>query len=403
MIQMPSLQVFAIIHRITFHFWGMAMRQILIALILMLAFVLNCLPARAEDIPQEYKECVRKGLDWLVQQQSRDGHWEANGQYPISMTALSGMSLLMEGSTIREGKYRDNIRRAADFLMARTQKGGGKDGLIGNPNLPGEAGKYMYGHGFGMLFLACVYGDEEDVERRKKLEDILVRAGKFSFNAQTVRETTRKGKNVKFGGWGYLTAKEGNNFDEGSVTITQVQALRAVRNAGLEVPPEAIQRAVDYLEECTNSEGGIIYQYGGGGGGDGRPALTAAAIACGISAGDYFKEPSVQFVKKWFKFCQQKLGVLGSNRTGHDEYTHYYFSQAVYMLGDDGYSKLFPSAKDSDKLTWTKYRKEAFDNLVRTQGANGSWTGGHVGPVFITAVHLSMLQLDKGCLPIYQR
>ena len=73
------------------------------------------------------------------------------------------------------------------------------------------------------------------------------------------------------------------------------------------------------------------------------------------------------------------------------------------MLGDDGYGKLFPSSKDADRLTWTKYRKEAFDNLVRTQGANGSWTGGHVGPVFITAVHLSMLQLDRGCLPIYQR
>ena len=50
---------------------------------------------RAEDVPQEYRDCVRKGLEWLVQQQFRDGHWEANGQYPISMTALSGMSLLM--------------------------------------------------------------------------------------------------------------------------------------------------------------------------------------------------------------------------------------------------------------------------------------------------------------------
>lgn len=360
--------------------------------------------ARSEDIPQDYRESVRKGLEWLARQQARDGHLEATGgQYPITMTALGGMAYLMEGSTLREGKYRDNIRRAVDFLMSRAQKGGTNDGMIGNPNIPGESGRYMYGHGFSMLFLATVYGDEEDNDRRRRLEDLLARAAKFSFNAQTVREINRGGKSVKFGGWGYVSAKEGSNFDEGSVTITQVQALRAVRNAGIEVPPEAIQRAVVYLEECTNAEGGIIYQYGGGGGGDGRPALTAAAIACGISAGDYFKEPSIQFVKKWFQFCQKRLGTLGGNRTGHDEYTHYYFAQAVYMLGDDGYTKLFPGAKEADTLTWTKYRKETFDNLVRTQSADGSWTGGHVGPVFITSVHVCIMQLDKACLPIYQR
>jgi hypothetical protein len=373
----------------------------LVPLILMVA----ALPqARSEDVPQDYRETVRKGLEWLARQQARDGHLEATGgQYPITMTALGGMAYLMEGSTLREGKYRDNIRRAVDFLMSRAQKGGTNDGMIGNPNIPGESGRYMYGHGFSMLFLATVYGDEEDNDRRRRLEDLLARAAKFSFNAQTVREINRGGKSVKFGGWGYVSAKEGSNFDEGSVTITQVQALRAVRNAGIEVPPEAIQRAVVYLEECTNAEGGIIYQYGGGGGGDGRPALTAAAIACGISAGDYFKEPSIQFVKKWFQFCQKRLGTLGGNRTGHDEYTHYYFAQAVYMLGDDGYKKLFPGAKEADTLTWTKYRKETFDNLVRTQGADGSWTGGHVGPVFITSVHVCIMQLDKACLPIYQR
>ena len=82
------------------------------------------------------------------------------------MTALAGMALLMEGSTIREGKYADNIRRAVDWLMDRVQP----NGLIGNPNNPTEAGRYMYGHGFGLLFLACVYGEEEDADRRKKLE-----------------------------------------------------------------------------------------------------------------------------------------------------------------------------------------------------------------------------------------
>src|SRR5262249_38759443 len=70
---------------------------------------------RAGEIPPEYRATVNKGLEWMAKQQSKDGHWEAfGGQYPMTMTALGGMSLLCEGSTIREGKYKDNIRRATD-------------------------------------------------------------------------------------------------------------------------------------------------------------------------------------------------------------------------------------------------------------------------------------------------
>jgi len=296
------------------------------------------------------------------------------------------MSLLCEGSTIREGKYKDNIKRAVDWLMARSMP----NGMIGNPNIPGEAGRYMYGHGFGMLFLASVVGDEEDADRRRKLVDILERAAKFSFDAQTNR-----------GGWGYISAKEGSNFDEGSVTVTQVQALRAARNAGIAVPPDVIKMALKYLQDSTNEQGGVIYSLGGGGGGDGRPALTAAAVSCGFSAGEY----NSPLVKKWLKFCQNHvpIGLGGANRFGHDEYTHYYYAQAMYVLGDAGWAKLFPGSKESEQLGWTKYKKAVFDNLKNTQGTDGSWNGGHVGPVFITGVYLTVLQLDKSTLPIYQR
>jgi len=343
--------------------------------------------ARAEPIPEEFRDCVKKGLEWLAKQQSKDGHFEAfGGQYPVTMTGVGGMAMLMEGSTIREGKYRDNIRRATDWLMSRCMP----NGMVGNPNIPGEAGRYMYGHGFGLMFLASVYGEEEETDRRKKLEEIIVKGCEFSHAAQTNR-----------GGWGYVSAKEGSNFDEGSVTVTQVQALRAARNAGVKVPDEAIKKSVQYLDDSSkNAGGGVVYSLGGGGGGDGRPALTAAAIACAISSGDYTKNP---LVKKWFKFCRDRLKNYGDARMGHDEYTHYYYAQAVYMLGDEGWSKMFPGDPESERVTWSKYRANCFKYLKQTQAADGSWTGGHVGPIFITAVHLTMLQLDNAVLPIYQR
>jgi hypothetical protein len=358
--------------------------------------------ARADEIPAEFRPCVDKGLEWLAKTQSKDGHWEAfGGQYPLTMTGLSGMAMLMQGSTLREGKYKDHIRRAVDWLMARSMP----NGMLGNPNIPGEAGRYMYGHGYALLFLASVYGEEDEGERRRKLEDQLTRAAKFTRDAQTERESTRfkdpkTGKMLKLGGWGYISAKEGNNFDEGSVTITQVQALRAARDAGIVVPEDAIQNAVNYLQESTNEQGGVIYSLAGGGGGDGRPALTSAAISCGFSAGDY----NSPLVKKWLTFARSVVQPVGDVRFAqHDEYTHYYYAQAIYKLGEDGYGKLFPESKEVDRLKWSTYRAHTFPKLKAAQTNDGSWTGGQVGPSFITAVHLAIMQLDNACLPIYQR
>jgi len=347
--------------------------------------------ARGEEIPKEYQETVKKGLAWMAKSQFKDGHWEGvNGSYAISMTALGGMSLLGEGSTIREGKYRDNIRRAANWLMDRVQP----NGLIGNPASPTEGGRYMYGHGFSLLFLSCVVGEEENARRREKLVELLEKAAKFTHEAQTNR-----------GGWGYVSAKDGSNFDEGSVTITQVQALRAARNAGIIVPNAAIKMAQKYLVDSTDEQGGVQYSLAfGGGRGQGRPALTAAAVSCGFSYGDYQSD----IVKKWLKYCQNTLSIPGDGRRmGHDEYTHYYYAQVVYVLGEDRFKKIVPESRTDEALTWSKYRKSVFDDYKRTQSADGSWGGGGwgqgIGPVYVTACYLTILQLDKAALPIYQR
>lgn len=351
---------------------------------------------RADELPsgtdkeREFKARVEKateaGLKWIVDTQHRDGHWEANGgQYPASMTALCGMALLMEGSTIKDGRYTDNVRRAVDWLMDRSQP----NGLIGNPANAAEQQRYMYGHGFGMLFLASVYGEEEDGDRRKKLERILTRGVEFTGKAQTNR-----------GGWGYVSAADGSDFDEGSVTITQLQAIRAARNAGIAVPNSIIDKAVKYLKDSTTPRGGVIYSlaHGGAAMGGERAPLTAAAVACSFSAGEYNSD----LAKKWLEYCAANI-PLGRGRVGHDEYLHYYYAQAIYILGDDGWMKLFPKSTKESALTWSKYRQTMFEHMISTQGRDGSWSGGYIGPQLTTAVYLTILQLDKGLLPIYQR
>jgi squalene cyclase len=327
--------------------------------------------ASAKKSPREKKfdASVRRALDFLVREQRPQGYWEANrGQYRIAMTALAGMAMLCEGSTTNSGRYRDSIRKAVDYLSNAANP---STGLIGYK----DDYRYTYGHGFSMLFLSQVYGDEEDPDRRKELKKILIRAVEFSVNAQTSR-----------GGWGYKSAKEGNDFDEGSTCITQVQGLRACRNAGIPVPALAIKRAKKYIDDCrikTGSQaGGIRYSYKSSN--SPRPAISAAAVAVMFSTGEY-KGPDV---KQMLAYCRKYVWPNNSRNTSHWHYKHLYFAQVMYRLGDK---------------EWKEYIADIGDQILKKQSANGSWGGNHVGVVYTTAINATILQLGKAYLPVYQR
>ncbi len=335
-----------------------------------LALVLLCqgvLPrVQAEEIKRDPKMdlAVSKALDFLSREQRRQGYWEANGgQYRVAMTALSGMAFLCDGSTTTRGRYSKNVRLAVDYLLDCAQP----QGLIGYSN----DYHYTYGHGFSMLFLSQVLGEEEDKDRRERLKIVLTNAVAFSAKAQTSR-----------GGWGYVSAKDGGDFDEGSTCITQVQGLRACRNAGIPVPKEIIDRAKKYIKDCTTAEGGVQYSIKGGGA---RPPITAAAVAAMYNAGEYDES---DHVTKMIEYCDKNVWPGGSqDYFGHWHYTHYYYSQVMY--------------RDPDK--WQKYLDDIGKEIVRKQSANGSWKDGYIGLVYTTAINATILQMDKGYLPIYQR
>ncbi|HEY2252996.1 MAG TPA: hypothetical protein VGH74_18115, partial [Planctomycetaceae bacterium] len=223
------------------------MKRLILAVALGVAV---CIPAKsthAGRVDPKTKAAVGRALDWLAREQKRQGYWEANQmQYRVAMTALAGNAMACEGSTTTRGKYAKNIRLAVDYLVDLAEPGGGTqpNGLIGYKN----DYHYMYGHGFSMLFLSQIFGEEEDAERREQLKRVLTRAVVFCGQAQTTA-----------GGWGYVSAKDGGDFDEGSTCITQVQGLRACRNAGIPVPKEIIDRAVEYIKKCTTPEGGVQY------------------------------------------------------------------------------------------------------------------------------------------------
>jgi hypothetical protein len=331
------------------------------------AAALGCpAPAQAGKRDPKWEAAIEKGLKWVAKTQSNQGHWTASG-YPTAMTALAGTALIGSGSTTTQGPYAKQIRKAVDFLLTKLRD----NGLIGDPR---NDSRYTYGHGFAMLFLSQVLGEEQDEEVRAELVNACTKAVEFSIRAQ-----------APTGGWGYVSTKDQPDFDEGSTTITQVQGLRGCRNAGIVVPKEAIDKAKEYIYQCKNADGGISYSSRNRG--SSRPAITAAALATLDNAG----ASEDKHVASMREYCKKNLQNLsdGPNSFGHWHYTYLYYSQVMYR-------------SPGGETEWAPFRDKLYNKIVNEQTGDGSWTG-NIGPIYVTACNLIMLQLDKAYLPIYQR
>lgn len=320
---------------------------------------------RPEMVTAEAEKAIENGLAYLARTQARDGSWRSRtgyGSYPTAMTSLAGMALLMGGNTPVEGKYAKNVRRAVDYLLSCANP----NGLIARM---GEEQRPMYGHGFGTMFLGEVYGMERSPTRQARIRKVLVKAIQLTARSQSAA-----------GGWLYTPDSGG---DEGSVTITQIQGLRACRNAGIKVPKTVIQRAAKYIENSANADGGIRYRASMGGGS--RPPITAAAVATLYNAGEY-ENPvalkSLAYLKKYLK------GQKGRSYGGHQYYMMLYAGQGMYLSSAENWKEYFPGTRD-----W----------LIKSQAGDGSWQGDGVGETYGTAVALMTMQLPYAHIPLLQR
>lgn len=328
---------------------------------------------RPEYITAKTETAIKKGLRFLAKHQARDGSWRSRGGYgggyPTAMTSLAGLALLAGGNTPVEGEYSREVRRAVDYVITNADR---TTGLIARLN---EERSCMHGHGFAMLFLAEAYGMERDEKRQKIIRGVLERAIKLTQKSQSVQ-----------GGWLY-TPDSGS--DEGSVTVTQIQGLRACRNAGISVPKKVIDQACNYIKLSSLPDGGIAYRVGQGGS---RPAITAAAVAVMYSAGEYENEVALKALAYTKKLVKANRGQLHG---GHKFYAMFYASQAMYL------STVKNDKNNSDN--WKIYFPPVRDDLLRTQSTAGSWQGDGVGDVYGTAIGCIVLQLPYGNLPILQR
>jgi len=308
-----------------------------------------------EEITPETRQAIERGLVYLAATQKEDGSWPLYGGVGnTGITGLAGLAFMAGGNVPGRGKYGVNVERAVDFVLEHTRR----DGYITAGN------SRMYEHGFAALFLAEVYGMTGRPDVKKKLQ-----------SAVLLIERTQNPQ----GGWRYNPVPYDADI---SVTICQIMALRAARNSGIQVSRRVIDKGIEYVRKCQNSDGGFTYMLGS----RGSSFPRAAAGVCSLYyAGQYEDEA----LKRGLDYLHRSIAAsVGQASAGHFFYGHYYAVQAMFQAGGK---------------YWEDYYPKIRQKLIETQQpVDGAWKGyGHTA--YATAMGCIILQVPYRYLPVLQR
>ncbi len=325
------------------------------ALLVLVALLLFCQPSPAQQlfegasdvIPPDVERMYEKGLQYLAKTQNEQGAWsDGQGGQP-AVVALAILAMFAHGEDPNTGPYSRPIQRGLDFILKNQNKD------------TGYIGTTMYNHGFATLALAEAYGAVND----PRLGPALQEAVKLILNSQSRNS---------FGAWRY--SPESRDADT-TVSGAQVVALFAARNAGLAVPQEAIEKALQFYKQCQSGDGGFGYT---GPGGSNGPRTAIGVLAFALA-----KQKDSNNFKAGLRFLTQN----NLNESHYYHYYIYYASQAFFHASLEA---------------WNEWNRIHLNVLKTAQKADGSWDGSF-GNTFSTASALLSVALNYRYLPIYER
>jgi hypothetical protein len=191
-----------------------------------------------------------------------------------------------------------------------------------------------------------------------------------------VRAAITSQKKNSFGAWRY--SPDSTDADT-SVSGAVLVGLLAARNAGIEVPDEAIDRAIAYYTSMTSSGGQVGYSGGMGGFGESTARSSIAALVYALA-----RRKDLPAFKATREYLARNLEQV---EPSYPEYTRYYQAQALFQ---------------ADFAAWEKWNKRLVRQLKQAQQPDGSFRG-QFGAAFNTSMSLLALALNYRFLPIYER
>lgn len=316
------------------------------------------------------ESAVQKGLAWLARNQQRDGSWSLAGPYSggavnenkYAATAMALLAFQGAGHTHQSGEHSRQVARGWNWLLKQQD-------ADGNFFHSGSAHHRLYTQAQCTIALCELYGMTKDEKFKKPAE----KAVQYAIRVQ----------DQDAGGWRY---NPGSGADT-SVTGWFVMALQSARMAYIPVPEESLDLVSKYLDSAqTNDGSGYLYMPGSHGG----AAMDAEGLLCRQYLGWQRNDPRLVL-------GAQQLVANPVDWNDRDCYYWYYATQVCHHMEGDIWR------------AWNKQMKEVIPPMQTQRGAErGSWDpdgdqwGPHGGRLYVTCLHIYMLEVYYRHLPIYQ-
>jgi hypothetical protein len=316
-----------------------------------------------QAVPRDVREIYDKGLHYLAQTQTERGDWPGVHAGP-GVTGMGLMVFLASGEDPNFGIYSNNVRRALRNII------GAQDGTTG------YLGPSMYHHGFAMLALAEAYGvvDDRQLWPNGKGPRSVAAALELA-----VRAAITSQRRNRYGGWRYSPqATDADTSVSGAVLV----GLLAARNAGIEVPDDAIDRAVSYYTKMTSASGNVAYTGSAGGLQESMARISIASLVYSLAR----RKDLPQF-KATVQYLVDSMESTGPAKFNLELYQHYYKAQALYQ---------------GDVEAWKRWNTHIVRKFQSAQQPDGSFPCAY-GPALGTSLTLLTVAVNYRLLPIYER
>jgi hypothetical protein len=318
------------------------------------------------------ESAVKEGLAWLARNQQRDGSWSLSGPFDggavndnkEAATAMALLAFQGAGHTHRGGEYARQVARGWNWLLKQQ----GEDGSFFHGGVENHR---LYTQAQCTIALCELYG----MTRDPKFEEPATRAILYAIDVQ----------DPELGGWRYFP-RQGTDT---SVTGWFVMALQSAKMAYLPVPEKSLDRVREYLD-LVQIDGGARYLYQPNShGGD---AMDAEGLLCRQYLG--WKQDDPRLVRG-----AKLLVAKGIDWDDRDAYYWYYATQVCHHMEGEIWRK------------WNAQMKQVIPaHQIRSGAERGSWEprgdgsvgSAHGGRLYITCLHLYMLEVYYRHLPIYQ-
>jgi hypothetical protein len=364
--------------------------------------------------PESVQRAVDDGLAWIVRAQQPNGGWGAGSHRQQNMadphavetdpatTAMVAMAMLRSGTSLSDGTYSENLRRALNHLLETVE-----NAPANSANITLQTGTQIQtklGSNIDVIltsqFLSNIQpqvnSDSPLLMRIKRCQDICVEKIQ---NAQDIDGS------IAGSGWaGVLQSSFATN------------ALEAAEANGMQIDKQALEKARAFQKNNYNTKTGnvntdlgagiVLYSVTGSvrasakearkveeelaqAKRDGRIPESAAPSAEVLQNIGYSKDDALQYATAYEVYQSAKIEaqredvMSGFGNNGGEEFLSYLQTGESMIINKDE--------------SWQNWYDNMSGKLLKIQNDDGSWQGHHciTSPVFCTATCLLILSVNN--------